>query len=114
MADKIDLVAGLLEAAGDRWLQALGAHIFLEIKSLLVVVMQLVEVLLLGFRWGLKVSEVFGVEIADLGWVPHLEVDLIWVVAESLHIAIFLQRVFRLQVMLTSLMASIYTLYFNN
>ena len=101
VADEIDLLTWLLEAAGDRWLEAFGAHIFLEIKSLLVVVLQLVEVLYLSLRWGLKVSKVFSVEIADLGRVPHLEVDLIWVVAEPLHRVNFLQRVFRLLLKLT-------------
>ena len=86
MADKVDLGARFLETRCDRWLDTLRAHILLKLQALLVVFNQLVYILLgrLGRRF--KVTLVLGGQVADLLRVAQLEVDLIWVKAESFHL----------------------------
>ena len=90
MVDEVDLGARFLETRCDRRLDALGAQILLELHSLLIVLIQFVNVLYgrLGRRF--KVTHMLGGKVADLLRVTHLEVDLIRVKAESFHLLLFL------------------------
>mmetsp|Transcript_25964 Transcript_25964/g.32329 ORF Transcript_25964/g.32329 Transcript_25964/m.32329 type:complete len:204 (+) Transcript_25964:48-659(+) len=85
VADEVLLLTRFLKATRDCRLDALWAHILLKIEPLLVVAVQLVQVLLIRLRRGFKVAIVLGVQVANLGGVPHLEVDLIWVETEPFH-----------------------------
>ena len=73
-------------SAPESGLEALWAHVFFKLRSLLVVIIQLVQVFGLGLGWSFKVAKVFGVQVAHLHWVAHLEVDLIRVKTKSLHL----------------------------
>lgn len=46
VADEVDALPRFFESGGDRWLDALGAHVLLEVESLLVVIVEFVDVAL--------------------------------------------------------------------
>ena len=86
MVDEVDLGARFLETRCDRRLDALWAHVLLELQPLLIVLIQFMHVLYgrLGRRF--KVTHMLGSKVANLLRVTHLEVDLIRVKAESFHL----------------------------
>lgn len=86
MADKVLLLTRLLAARRDSGFDTLRAHILLEIETLAVIGSQFVQVLLLRLVRGLKITQTLCVEVADLHWVPHVEVELIRMETEPLHL----------------------------
>ena len=86
MANKVDRGARFLETRCDCWLDALWAQILLKLQSFLIVFSKLVHIILACLGRRLEVTMILRGQVADLLWVTHLEVDLIWVKAESFHL----------------------------
>ena len=88
MTDKVDRLSWLLKTGCDCGFDTFRTHILLEFNTLLVLSVKLVKIVLRSLGRGLKVAQVLRVQIANLHRVPHLEVNLVWMKAKSLHYAI--------------------------
>jgi small GTP-binding protein len=98
MIDEFDLTLGLAEVTSDRWLEALGVHVVFEFKSFLVVRVQVFQGggSTRGCLWRLKVTQLGMLQVANLARVVNVEIELIWVKTESLHIYIITLLVYTL------------------
>ena len=86
MADKIYLLLRLFETRGDGRFQPLRIHVFFKFQSRLVVFVELVNVFNFGFHWSFKVAEILRTQVSNLHWIALVEVDLLRMEPESLHI----------------------------
>jgi len=89
VADKVLEGSRLFETRGNRRLDALRQHVLLKVETFLEVLVQLVQVVLFRVHRGFKVAKVLGVEVAHLGGIAHIEVDLVRVEAKALHFSQF-------------------------
>ena len=85
VVNKFDLLRRFLETRGNGRLDALGVHIFFELEAVLVVLVQFSQGLSPRFHGSLELTELFGLEVAHLLWVSHIEIELLWVEPEPLH-----------------------------
>ena len=86
MADELMGLSRLLETRCNRRLDTFGTQVLFKLQSLLVVIMELMQVLCLSFCGRLELAEIIRFEIADFLRVAHLEVDLIRMEAKSFHL----------------------------
>ena len=80
---------GSLETRGDRRFDSFRVHIFFEVKSGLVVFVQLSQRVTSAFHGRFKFAKLLGFEVADLLRISPVEVELLWVKTKSLHFSLF-------------------------
>ena len=85
LVKEVDLLIGSLEPRGDCRFDAFWVHIFFEVQSRLIVLMQLGQRVTSAFHGRFKFAKLFSLEVADLLRISPVEVELLRVKTKSPH-----------------------------
>ena len=85
MAYKINFLFGPLKPTCDGWLVALGIHILFKFQSFVIIFLNYFVVGCAPGFGDLEVSVLLGLEVHQLGGLPHFIIELVRVITKSLH-----------------------------